>query len=382
MKIISILRISILTILCFFSCLLAEENIVGTWKDPVFNILVTFYPNREYTIVSPYQGTGEYSIEGKVLYMKDKISHQIVYYHIVEQKEKLWVLLDIQGNRIALQKETAQKQDRILLQHENYQFKESDFQAALFFAEFLIERSLSKEEKKALKNSWLKEFQVNPMAFSKDLQDIQNAMQTLLHLGDPLKIGLVRQEILSLLYQNTKSIKPEQQPALIRLLFREVSVILFDEKTRLILTEKDIHSLASYIQFLQEMAGKNIRIDRQEISLLKEQIKTEFSSMPLEQKQIICCISLIWSVVDKNLKSMSESQKRQFYHQILSQNQQPVKNQPDAKDIAQLQEKWQNQKLLHETLSQISLNSHVSMMNVIENIGGTGNYWTIKQENQ
>jgi transcription-repair coupling factor (superfamily II helicase) len=119
----------------------------------------------------------------------------------------------------------------------------------------------------------------------------------------------------------------------------------------------------------------------------KQEIIDKFASLPLEQKQVLCVTNLLYQVIEYNWKRLSHEQQQAYKQQLIAQNVPPVPatpqvNEPpvDTNDPAALyayQLKMQQETEYWTMMSNISLQSHVTSMNIIENIGGTGNYWEI-----
>jgi len=140
---------------------------------------------------------------------------------------------------------------------------------------------------------------------------------------------------------------------------------------------------------MNELLNQPFTITEAQKQQFKREIIGKFASLPLEQKQMLCVTNLLYQVIDYNWKRLSYEQQQAYKQQVIAQNVPPqqapatpqVSEPPiDTNDPAALyayQLKMQQEREYWTMMSNISMQSHATSMNIIENMGGTGNYWEI-----
>jgi hypothetical protein len=110
--------------------------------------------------------------------------------------------------------------------------------------------------------------------------------------------------------------------------------------------------------------------------------------MPIEQKRLLCTASLIWQLLESNWNRMTPAQKQQYKSAYFSQSGQktPAYQPPQtggsytpssAKSPAEQMREYNARQNMYRMMNEMNMNSHALSLNIIENIGGTGNYWNV-----
>ena len=159
------------------------------------------------------------------------------------------------------------------------------------------------------------------------------------------------------------------------------------------------------------MSGQNIQFTQQELLQTQTQLAQQFYYMTLEQKQYLCSMQVQYEYAYKVYNSLTEQQKQQWQNQIMNQQaykyqnynsadaafeqgyQQAIQNKSytDVEWPAGVKTKAQKQAYLQQMQSDMNannasmniyydtmMNSHVTMLNTIEEFGDTGTYWEYK----
>ncbi|MEM8995604.1 MAG: hypothetical protein AAGF23_12535, partial [Acidobacteriota bacterium] len=96
-----------------------------------------------------------------------------------------------------------------------------------------------------------------------------------------------------------------------------------------------------------------------------------FTSLGTEEKQFLAAAGVLHEVLAANLRGMTPGQVAALRQNMAST--QPAPQPPPATGRSGGTMDANTARFL----SQMSLQQHVSTMNAIENIGGTGNYWEV-----
>jgi hypothetical protein len=290
------------------------------------------------------------------------------------------------------------------------QIKTDHVEAYQNFTRFIIGQPLSKSEKAAIQNQAINESKANPTVLLKDIAGTQVMLQVS-RLNNPIEIGFVRQALVAQLHKATRNLAEADKPALVKIINRHAPVLAFDEATNLALMQNDFESLLGYIQFVNKLLNRPFTITEQQKLQLKQALVSKFTTLPLEQKQALTVASLLYQVIEFNWKQFSPEQQQAYKQQLIAQNvvqpqttaqqpqaatkQQPAKaqqppatpkvnsNKPavDTNEPAAVNAKIakaQHEMELWKMINNISLRSYATILNIIKNIGGTGNYWKVR----
>lgn len=411
--------------LILFSCTMANAQtnpLVGTWFYATQNSSVVMNADWTYTAKSPTgQSYGKYTYDANsVLYFMNSHGQAIMTFTILGINESQMNLQDAYGYQmIYLKQKTTTTQPQAARTHieipwEAPQFnvalsnskgqtlKKADVQVGVALVEFILAKRLNAREVSELEEASIPEFNQNPTEFLRQIKDIAGSMRQLYTLSDATKIGAARQELFSVLYFATLNMPKAQQPKLIEIMNRHIEVLTYDVTNKLVLTEADIQGMINYTAFQAQLSGQNQNFTESDKAAYRQQIITLFSQFPLEQKQYLCSASLLWDVVSANWQKMTYAQQQQVIAQY-----QPQVNQNSSFNNAEWNanaEKWKkyyeekypvtttnnskNKSSSNNTcwecfkiMQNMSTESHVTTMNIIENMGDSGNYWETTYNN-
>jgi len=276
--------------------------------------------------------------------------------------------------------------NEILAQADGLTLTTAHVDVGVALAQFIVGQPLKSSEIKALQRQSAVEFQQQPGYFLQEIQQIDQSMQQLRTLTDPWQIGLARQVLFSSLYLATAAMPEAQKPLLIQMINRYIKVLATDPANQLVLTTQDADAVAHYIAFMSRLNGQMMALTPSLKNNYRHELAANFSTLPLEQKQFLASASLIWKLIEHNWRQLSASQRSELQQQLLSQ--QVVASAPAAApapetssntsaQILQKQQDMWHQQQMWDMMNNMSLQSHATTLNIIENIGGTGNYWEV-----
>jgi hypothetical protein len=401
----------------------AQNNpFVGTWNYSAQNSTIQMKADFTFTASSPQgKSNGTYTWQNNILYFMTPQGQQIMYYTVNGIDANQMHLTDPYGYNVIYNKQQttqpnnpvttnthipipweASKYNVVLANAKGMELKKSHVQVGVALVEFIIGKHIKASEVKELETSSIPEFKSNPQEFMKQINSIAESMKKLYTLSDATQLGTARQELFGALYLAAVHIPTDKQPKLLQIMNRYVKVLTYDAANQLVLTEADVQGMMNYVELQSELLGYTQKISTAEKTAYKQQILVLFSQMSVQQRQYLCSGSLIWDVVKTNWDKMTYQQKQQLkaqYQQQTNQNMPNINmdafNQSAAKWKKYYEEKypitegsggsgkssnntcWECFKIMSNSMTE----HHVTMMNMIEGMGGSDNYWKVSYDN-
>ncbi len=232
------------------------------------------------------------------------------------------------------------------------------------FTEFLAGERFAPNEKEIVVAEMQQDYLNDRASYAQSIQDCAEVYQTLTQIQEPLQLGLVRQGLLGEYYSHMKA--GHQSPTM-ELIFRKVQPLAWDGNRKMLLSTADLHGLLEYLSFQQQTQG-GTPLSPSDRELLKQQFVSGFSQLSDEEMGFVCSGKMIWQTVAANWQRANQQQQANWSQQY-SQSASPSSSgggqmSPEA----------------YRRMSQMMLQNHATNMNIIENIGGTGNYWSVGPE--
>lgn len=374
----------------------AQNPLQGTWQNTFDGTMLNLQPNFRYVLKysNSTQLQGQYGLQNGYLLIQDPNTGQVMNYRVQYYDNQSMILVDAMGNIFNYSQvqppETVDFRGIVLAKQNGHMLKTGHVEVYYKFTSFIISQPLSYFEKATIQADTIKEFKTNPTALLKDVAETHQAMQQAYQLKNPIQIGLVRQALIAELHKALFQMSESEKPELIKIINSYAPILAFDETTNLAFTLNDFEGLLNYIQFMNELQNQQVTISNAQKQQFKQEIIGKFASLPLEQKQLLCVTNMLYQIIDYNWKRLSHEQQQAYKQQFISQNvpqQVPATPQVssnelpvDMNDPAALyayQLKMQQERELWTMMNNISLQSHAMSMNIIENIGGTDNYWEV-----
>jgi hypothetical protein len=378
--------------------LFSQNPLAGTWQESTYNIKMVLKADGTYTLqYSNGYGQGRYSYNGQQFCMQDSRGGNPVCYVVVSISPNQVSFRDINGVVMNYRRQgggtpSNTNSGQVLANHNGYTLTIGHFNAGLGILQFIIGQPVKPSELQELKRTLLKEFQVNPSEVIRQLSSLGQSLQTIRQQTDPYRIGLARQELFTALYVATRHMKESDKPLLIQIMNRYIKVLVYDSANKLALTDKDAVGMMRYLAFTSELAGRKIMLTPDMQRSFTADLANRFASMPLEQKKLLCSASLIWHLMETNWNRLTPAQRQQFRKAYTTQipaaspnfapttgttYTPPAASVNSKKSMAQQMRDFNAKQNMFNMMNQMNMNSHALSLNIIENIGGTGNYWKV-----
>lgn len=373
------------------------QGLAGTWMESKYNAKMVLSADGTYTLQYPNGfSRGRYSLNGQVFCMQDASGANPVCYTVVGYSGNKLTLRDVNGVLMNYQRQgggrSAVGGREILAQKDGHALSQNHFNAGLGILQFIIGQKVKPSESIELRTKVIEEFRQAPAEVIRQLTVMGQSLQTVRSATDPVRIGLVRQELFAALYKATMNFKEEDKPLMIQVMNRYIKVLAFDPQTNLLLTDKDVEGMLNYITFNSELMGQKDPLT----DIVRRSVRTDlvkgFPSMPLEQKRLLCTASLIWELLGTNWNRLTPAQKQQYkqaYFSQIGQNTQsyqtykqthgsrPANKSGSGKSTADMMREHRAKQHMFQMMNEMNMNTHATSLNIIENIGGTGNYWNV-----
>jgi hypothetical protein len=359
------------------------QTAFGTWVNKQCNLSMTLNQDGTFVFTGPYgQATGVWGTQGQIFQMQDATG-QITQYTITHFSQNVLQLLDVNDVTINYERQVqpGQIQQTLLAEAQGLQLSNGHIHIGVGIVQFVIGQVLKQSEVDELTQASILEFKTNPQEFLNQMQGLQQSLTTMQSLQDPLQIGTLRQMLIAEFHKGTKPMAEHEKPLLIQIINRYVKVVAFDATNNLALTDKDVEAMIDYVQFSSQLSGVRVTFTADERVQYTKQLINEFSTSPIEQKQFLCSASLAWNLVKGNWQNMNQTQQTQIRENYAgtmnAQNQQGNNGNVTQNNINKLRRENIANQCMFNIMNNMSLQNHATMLNTIENFGGTGNYWEV-----
>lgn len=390
------------------TAVLPGQSAAGTWVESQYKVTLKLSANGTYTLQHPGgSSSGRWETHGQQFCLQDNFAAQPVCYSVVQYTANLMVLRDVNGVVMNYKLQSPSKPagpalpggtpaaattasaGQVLARQGQYTLTMGQFQHGIDLLQLIIGQRVKLTELNQLRAKTIEEFNQAPANTVQKLNSIGQSIQRVRSAADPARIGLVRQELFVALYKATVNMREDQKPLLIQVMNRYIKVLSFDRINNLLLTSKDVDGYINYLAFNSELAGQKVQVNAAVRQSMTQQLVAGFPIMPLEQKKILASASLIWELLSANWQRLTPAQKQQYknaYYQKVASNfpSPPPSNQytpptrsTSKKSPTQQRREYNARQNMFNIMNNMNMNSHALSMNIIENIGGTGNYWQV-----
>lgn len=279
---------------------------------------------------------------------------------------------------------------KALARQNGYTYTEGHFQKGLRFVEFIVDQRLTPEEVKAGRQESLDEFRKDPASTIQQTDFVDQQMQQVYALTDPVQIALVRSAFLAQ-FQNMFN-QTTEQPVMRQLIDKYCPVLAFDPYNSVAFTKKDFDGMINLMKFQAELSGQPFYIDNATLQQYQDYFVQQFLNGTVETRQSLAVMGVVSEYLMNYYAMLNENQKQQFRQQMLASayqnNQQNGYNTtwPAGVDtpaeqqayLLQQQQQMQSDQQFYNWYSNMMLQQHASMLNVIENMGDGDRYWEVK----
>ncbi|HEX9903296.1 MAG TPA: hypothetical protein VGB72_10600 [Acidobacteriota bacterium] len=395
-------QVFMLTLAFLLACgSLPAQSLEGTWVEPQYNATMVLSANGIYSFQHPGgRSQGKFGLNGRLIWMQDASSGQTIWYTVASFTEDSLTLQDSNGLHLryrrqqqapppppqpsrSVQEKAPTSPAKILAQKGGLTLTGAQVEAGVGLIQVIIGQALKPAEVKEIEARSIVEFNQNPSTFIKEINSLAQSLKTIRSQTDPLKIGLVRQQLFTALYLATSAMKEADKPLLVQIPNRYIKVLAADPVHKLVLTDRDAEGMLNYMAFQSELGGQKVVLSPELKKSFSADLINAFPSMALEQKQLLCSASLVWQLLEANWSRLTPAQKQQYQAAYLSKSQavapppSPAKTSPSPKSPREAMRDYQARQNMFRMMNRMNMNTHALSLNIIENIGGTGNYWKV-----
>lgn len=249
----------------------------------------------------------------------------------------------------------------------------NDIALAVGLAWFMTTQMPTEAEIQTIAEHEVAEFQANPKEFRQGADFVGQLLTQATKYTNPIEVGLYRMGVINEIWAAIESVPADQRGYLLNFIFERNPVLAYDRENKMVFTAADGVAAMRYLMFVNGITDPT----DEQLKAVEPTLRTlaeNYVAMPLESKQQLAVASLMWQVVGAYWAQLNADQKQQMLAQLQQQQQTAVTQQPAP--VAQGNYENMDPESLR-ILSEISQMQHMTSMNIIENIGGTGNYWEI-----
>lgn len=267
----------------------------------------------------------------------------------------------------------AQQPDgnQIVATAQGYNLTLNDISLAIGLAWFLTTQIPTEADMQAIAEAEVEEFKADPKNFRDGANFVGQLLTQATKYTNPIEVGLYRMGVFNEIWAAVEEVPAAQRGHLLNYIFEHNPVLAYDRENKMVFTAADGVSAMRYLMFVNGITDPTA----EQLAAVEPTLKTlaeNYVAMPIESKQQLAVASLMWQVVGAYWAQLTPEQKQQMLAQLQQQQQTSVAQQPAP------QANYENMDPESlRILSEISQMQHVTSMNIIENIGGTGNYWEI-----
>ncbi|MEL6612270.1 MAG: hypothetical protein AAFQ53_09265 [Bacteroidota bacterium] len=373
------MRLALLASLFLATATVQAQTLLGTWHEPNVSITVVFNSDGSYAAQGVQATGGTYHVDGTIITLYEQTG-AVWQYQVTGINDTQFAAVDPQGNGYQFQRVAAPGQTpassggQALAQKNGRALTEGDVELAVQLLNFMIGQPITRQERREIKQFALGEFDKDPQAYLADVADLREAMTQILSLSDPIAVGGMRQALVGAFHTLAEGM--DETPRFVTVLRRYVQVVGQDPANNLTLTSWDVDGMVNLTALTAEANG----------AAMSEQAKAEyrayliqaFPTMPLAEKQQLSSAGITWDLVATNLAAFTAQQQQALQAQMQQQAQAAYGAQPIPDWSSQLQGQDVDPATWAQ-LSQMSQGMHASMMNGIEAMGGSSNYWEVRE---
>lgn len=333
---------------------------------------------------------GRYAVQGNQLAMQDGAGN-LSQYMIVSLDGATMHLLDVQGQSLVCTRfdPAACSGGAELARAHGLTLTEGDRAVGLELLRLMLEREATPAEIGELTPPTIRGFESRPLRFLAEMNQLAAALAQVRARTNPAEVGLARQAIFGTLYGALMAQPGAEVPPLMRVILRSIEVLAFDPQHLLVLTDRDVKALVEHAAFLRMLSGEAPDEAVPTVESVTAELVAAFPTMGLEPKQLVCSAALWWRVMDANWRGFDSTQREALetqYREELARQRAEAEAaeaaEPVATEVAATATATSSGSPMNAAtwniMMDMSLQSHATALNIIENIGGTGNYWEVQ----
>ncbi len=267
---------------------------------------------------------------------------------------------------------------QVLAEKGPYRFTQSDFDKSIRFTEFICGEKLQQADIKLLKKGELYDFELNPAMSLQNIAQIDQQMQQIYAITSPPEVGLARSMLITNIFNTIFNLPDEN--AFKQVFYKHNTVLAIDPNNGICFTEKDLQAYFDFITFYAGLVGQSMVYDYQTREIFKQDIINQFLYGDLQTKYTLAFMHTFNLYVQGAYQKMTLQEKEQFVHSMSGNYHDYSLNSghshQNGNEMFQNNDARTNQ-LYFNIMQDMMLQQHATGLNIIENIGGTGNYWEV-----
>jgi len=230
---------------------------------------------------------------------------------------------------------------------------QQDLAVLLSACQFFAGSPLSAQEQQRIIADAQANFAQDATRAQAEIQELRQLGSQLSQLSDPTQMIAVRQAGLYYFYSERLAGRSDPSGDIV---LSKAQPLAADSKNKVLLLSSDLDGTCAYLSFLRQNQG-GTPWSAQETQKFKQQVVQNFSQMPDDNKGFLLGGQMFWSLISHNLQRLSQQRQAELQQRIAQQQSAPMSM--DA----------------YQTLSNMSRAQHMTTMNILENMGGSGDYW-------
>ncbi|MEM7156742.1 MAG: hypothetical protein AAF799_28090 [Myxococcota bacterium] len=367
---------------------------VGIWNNEALGIQLSLELGGTFGFVGPTgSSTGRFEVRGDQLWFQEA-NGNVLAYRIARLDEQTMDLLDAMGTMLHYRRSAVPSLARgqVLAEAGGLQLTEGEVDVGLDLVRLLIDTDPSAQEREALTQHSVDDFRQHPAAFLEQLRQIAASVQQVRALRNPTEVALARQAIFASLYAAVEPMEPATRPPLMQVVLSHVQVRAFDPRTQLLCTSRDLAGAVALAEFEAMLAGRPLELTPQQRTEMEAELVTAFQTGGLEVQQRLCVAGPMWAMTEANWSRFDEAQREQLRAQFRASfgggaayaevpgvevpEPEPASAEPPTSAVGDAYAARVNAETFR-IMQEMSLQHHATTLNIIENMGGTGNYWEV-----
>ena len=358
---------------------------VGIWNNEALGIQLSLELGGTFGFAGPTgASTGRFEVRGDQLWMQEANGNVLVY-RIARLDGELMELLDAVGTPLHYRRQAAPSlaAGAVLAEAGGLRLTEGEVAVGLDLVRLLIDADPSADEVQALTQHSVDDFRQHPAAFLEQLRQIATSVQQVRALRTPAEVALARQAIFASLYAAVEPMEPATRPPLMQVVLRHVEVRAFDRQTQLLCTSRDLAGAVALVEFEAMLSGQPLELTPSQRAEVEAELVAAFATGGVEVQQRLCVAGPVWAMTQANWSRFDEAQREALRARfkaepplvpvVVPEPAPPAEAAPETTTPSAGPMNAETFRIM----SEMSLQNHATMLNIIENIGGTGNYWEV-----
>jgi len=198
-----------------------------------------------------------------------------------------------------------------------------------------------------------KDFATQPEQSRAQMQELRQLGSQLSQIREPGGLIEIRQAGLYSFYQLRQS---GQHDLSAEIVLQRARPLAADPAHQVLLLEADLDGVMAYLSLLRQSQG-GAPWSSHEVQQFRKQTIQNFARLPDTSKAFLLGGQVFWSVISAQMQRIGQQRQAELQQRLAQQQQVPLSM--DA----------------YQVLSNLSRSQHLTTMNILENMGGSGDYW-------